>query len=222
MRFTKILTISLIATFLSLGGLTAFALTEQETAAINDFIKTLESQQDCVNEDEAKSGKIIQFIEEPFSDPGDVGSGENTFTLRDCFRNVLQYTIVESNGAKTARTMSSVDKTCATKLADDVDSGNNNLNAKFTCQPIQVVLGPGGTSFLFGYIGILYRWAAGLVGIIAVTVIIFSGIQITISGGDSEVIGKAKSRIIKSFSGIAVLFLSALILNTVNPNFFTG
>ena len=74
---------------------------------------------------------------------------------------------------------------------------------------------------LYSYISLIYRWAASVVGVIAVTVIILSAIQIAASGGDPESINKSKTRIIQSLSGIAVLFLSAIILNTINPNFFT-
>jgi type IV secretory pathway VirB2 component (pilin) len=68
----------------------------------------------------------------------------------------------------------------------------------------------------------IYRWGASLVGIIAVTIIIISGIQISASGGDSEAINAGKKRILQSIVGIIVLFLSSLILYTVNPTFFTN
>ena len=83
------------------------------------------------------------------------------------------------------------------------------------------ILAKGGTSFIEAYIGLIYRWAAGLVGLIAVAVIIISSIQISFAGGETEAVNKAKGRIIKSIAGIAVLFLSGLILYTTNPTFFT-
>lgn len=92
---------------------------------------------------------------------------------------------------------------------------------KYSCKEVMVILTKGGTTAIYGYINLLYRWGAGMVGIIAVTVIIVSGIQISASGGDSEAIGSAKKRILQSIVGIVVLFLSSLILYTINPNFFT-
>ena len=74
---------------------------------------------------------------------------------------------------------------------------------------------------IYGYIAMIYQWGASIVGIIAVTVIVFSGIQISAAGGDPEAVTSAKKRILQSLAGIAVLFLSGLILYTINPNFFT-
>ena len=42
-----------------------------------------------------------------------------------------------------------------------------------------------------------------------------------LAGGDTQAVENAKSRIVKSLSGIVVLFLSGLILYTINPTFFT-
>ena len=83
------------------------------------------------------------------------------------------------------------------------------------------ILGKGGTSYIEGYVGFIYRWAAGLSGLIAVAVIIISSMRISFSGGEAEEVTKAKSRILKSLAGLAVLFLSGLILYTINPTFFT-
>jgi len=66
----------------------------------------------------------------------------------------------------------------------------------------------------------LYRWAASIVGIICVLLIVISGIQITASRGED--ISSAKNRITQALAGLALLFLSALILYTINPTFFTN
>jgi threonine/homoserine/homoserine lactone efflux protein len=68
----------------------------------------------------------------------------------------------------------------------------------------------------------LYRWAVSIVGIIAVLLMVFSGIQISTAGGDTGKIDEAKNRIMQSLIAIAILFLSGLILYTINPGFFTG
>ena len=41
------------------------------------------------------------------------------------------------------------------------------------------------------------------------------------AGGDDGKIGEAKSKIIESLTAIAILFLSGIILYTINPNYFT-
>ena len=91
-----------------------------------------------------------------------------------------------------------------------------------SCRKVQVISGTSGVGLLSNYIGKVYRWAAAIVGMVAVVVIIISGIQIATAGGDTGKIDEAKKRIFQSLAGVAILFLSALILYTINPNFFTG
>ncbi len=182
-----------------------------------DTASIFEGTNPCVDIENADKGKLIQIIEERF---GDIQNSpeQNGYQVRNCARNILQYT---ENGK--IHIHSRLLTEC--HLAADTyatNNANSELRTKFTCQQVQVIVGGGGTSFLFGYISTIYQWAAGLVGIIAVTIIVFSGIQITVSGGEPDTISKAKGRIVKVLSGIAILFLSALILNTVNPNFFTS
>jgi hypothetical protein len=90
-----------------------------------------------------------------------------------------------------------------------------------SCTTVQIIIGTSGIGILKTYIAVVYRWAAGIVGIIAVLVMIISGIQISMDQGSGEAIGAAKTRILQSLAGLAVLFLSALILYTINPTFFT-
>lgn len=89
------------------------------------------------------------------------------------------------------------------------------------CSIVQVIIGQSGTGILKTYVAIIYRWAAGIVGIIAVLVIVISGIQISIDQGSGEGVTAAKNRITQSLAGLVILFLSALILYTINPTFFT-
>lgn len=69
------------------------------------------------------------------------------------------------------------------------------------------------------YVKAIYKWAAGLIGIVAVLNMVIAGIQITTSA-DSERAASAKTRIMQSIAALCVLFLSGLILYTINPNFF--
>lgn len=218
MNFLKKLTISLgILTFtLAINGLT-FAATN------DDFANVFDDEEPCIDIEGKDKSKLIQFIEEPF---GTAQPPKDGYEIRDCARNTLQYIKSIADQTKEKATLETVYATlakCSTNANNLAErEKNTEFKAKFNCQPIQAIISEGGTSFLFGYIGTIYRWSAGLVGIVAVTVIIFSGIQITVSGGEPDTVSKAKTRIIKSLSGIALLFLSALILNTVNPNFFTS
>ena len=87
--------------------------------------------------------------------------------------------------------------------------------------PFCVVKGADGLELLNNYASIIYKWIAGLVGAVCILIIIFSGIQISMGGLSQEEISGSKDRITRSLVGLAVLFLSAFILYTINPTFFT-
>lgn len=78
----------------------------------------------------------------------------------------------------------------------------------------------GGTALLQKYASLIYKWIAGIIGFIAVLVIVVSGIQISVSGVIEQQ-AEAKARIVKVFAGLALLFLTSLILYTINPTFFS-
>ena len=88
------------------------------------------------------------------------------------------------------------------------------------CHPVQLLVSTSGINLLKFYILQVYIWAASVVGIIAVLVIVISGVQIAASGGEEQ-LTSARTRIMQSLAGLALLFLSGLILYTINPTFFT-
>ncbi|MGL5831216.1 MAG: pilin [Candidatus Altimarinota bacterium] len=90
-----------------------------------------------------------------------------------------------------------------------------------TCEIVQVYVAPVGTGLLYSYVGQIYRYVSFIGGLIAVFIIIVAGVMWTSAGGNSEAVSKAKEMITRSLVGLVVLFLSALILYTINPNFFT-
>lgn len=183
---------------------------------LEDLLKGLDDLTPCVDETGADNGKIITIIEEPLSS-GEETVGDTIF--RPCFRNTLQYTDSE----KKSHTLSLLGKECSPNgqsLAARADEDLEQYKPKFSCKEVQVLLSTGGTSLIYGYIGMIYRWGASIVGIIAVLVIVLSGIQLSAAGGEQEAVTKAKTRILQSIAGIVVLFLSGLILYTINPNFF--
>lgn len=95
---------------------------------------------------------------------------------------------------------------------------NQTLITKF---PACVVSGTDGLSLLNNYASRVYQWIAGIVGAICILIIIVSGIQISIGGLSADEVGSAKERVERALIGLAVLFLSAFILYTINPTFFT-
>ncbi|MCK5471684.1 hypothetical protein KAI54_00660 [Candidatus Gracilibacteria bacterium] len=87
---------------------------------------------------------------------------------------------------------------------------------------VQIIRGEDGGEILENYAAMLYKWLAGFIGIVAVLVLIIGGIQITTAGANQEGLQSGKDRIIAAFVGLALLFLSSLILYTINPTFFGG
>lgn len=84
-----------------------------------------------------------------------------------------------------------------------------------------IVSGKDGLGLLSNYASQVYNWIAGIVGSICILVIIISGIQISIGGLSQEEVSSAKDRVVRALAGLVVLFLSAFILYTINPFFFT-
>lgn len=62
-----------------------------------------------------------------------------------------------------------------------------------------------------------YQYGMWVAGIIAVTLIVISGFQWAASGGSSDAIGAAKTRIEGAITGLVLLAFSYVILNTINP-----
>ncbi len=97
-----------------------------------------------------------------------------------------------------------------------------NTTPSVSCTIKERISGTSGVDLFGKYIGGIYRWAAGVGGMIAVLIIVISGIQISASGENAENLSKAKERIMQSLIGLALLFLSGAILYAINPSFFTG
>lgn len=182
----------------------------------------------------AYKDKMVTIIEEPLDirtgttdGTGKIGAtaeGGPILEYKNCYKHTFQYSILDTEKSETHTIPALSEMKCseATVAKDLAAKYKNNaqINVRYSCKTVQALISKGGTSLIYGYIGMIYRWAAGIVGIIAVLVIILSGIQLSASGGDSEATTAAKNRIIQSLAGIAVLFLSGLILYTINPNFF--
>lgn len=135
----------------------------------------------------------------------------------------LQDLIAKFNTNKTKIT----DETCDTDNSRQAVVGYEqstpfNEEATYSCTIQWRISGSSGADIFGQYVSAIYKWVTSVVGIFAVLIITFSGVQISMAGGDSAVIDKAKNRIMQSLMGLAVLFLAALILYTINPSFFTG
>ncbi|MFA7685389.1 MAG: pilin [Candidatus Gracilibacteria bacterium] len=175
---------------------------------------------DCIS-DENKKNFIIKIVEEAFGDPtnsDNIVKNDKSYQSITCCRKTDIATTVDGPSSVANLNRGPCGK-CEPTEIEGPPNPDTTLTA--TCEEVMVILSTGGTSMIEGYIASIYTWAASIVGLIAVTVIIISGIQIAVSGGDTQAVDSGKNRIIKSISGLAVLFLSGLILYTINPNFFT-
>lgn len=81
------------------------------------------------------------------------------------------------------------------------------------------VIGTSGGDLLKLTVKYLYGWATGVIGIIAVVTIVYNGVKISMSGISGDV-SAAKDKILQAVTAIVILFLSGLILYTINPTFF--
>lgn len=77
-----------------------------------------------------------------------------------------------------------------------------------------------GVDLINQYISMIYLWAASIIGILAVLMIVVSGIQIIFGGANTEIVSDARGRIMQALLSLVLLFCTALLLRTVNPNFF--
>ena len=67
------------------------------------------------------------------------------------------------------------------------------------------------------YIRVIYRYAIGIVGILAAVVLMIGGVLWIVAGGNATQIGEAKARIGAALTGLVLALTSYLILSTVNP-----
>ncbi len=73
------------------------------------------------------------------------------------------------------------------------------------------------TGNIANYIRAIYKYAIGIVGILAAVVLMVGGIMWIIAGGNSTAVGEAKAWIGASFAGLLIALCSYVILATVNP-----
>lgn len=175
-------------------------------------------------------GYIIYISQEPLSSgesKGKTGKDGDKYVVRPCFQNSFSFS--DPTNASNSKNIPSLADKCSANAQElykkwtiNGSDDTKKYSVSYSCKEVKVTLTKGGTVAIYGYIGDIYKWGASIVGIVATTVIIVSGIQISAAGGEPEAIGAAKKRILQSIAGIIVLFLSGLILYTVNPTFFTA
>jgi hypothetical protein len=152
---------------------------------------------ECADVQNSQSSGLYVILEEPLGGPN------ATYCFRVC--KILK------QGDKNLTNLCKIQKIC---------EGGGDLGEAFSCQRIQIIQANDGKDLIFKYVKMIYLWAAGTIGIISVFTLVYSGIGISASGGDTGKIDNFKNRIMQSLLGLVVLFLSGLILYTINPTFF--
>ncbi len=149
---------------------------------------------------------IITILEE------EIGSSSSSGTITPNEKAAESMTCFRITKCTTANNKT----TCTSGYASYCDPGTNIF-----CQRVQVLISQSGIDLLMSYLGIIYRWAASVIGIVSVAYLIYGGFLIGTAQDDTSKIDKAKEKIFQSIAGLVLLFLSAVILYTINPNFFT-
>jgi hypothetical protein len=144
---------------------------------------------------------VTTIVEEQFAVPSPTEGQEQGTIIVNCFRETKS---VAGKDGKT-QTVSSYVTKCTSS----------------DCQRVQVFFSKTGSALLYSYISLIYKWAAGTIGIVSVFFLVYGGVRISTAGDNTGVIDEAKKKIMQSLTGLILLFLSAAILYTINPNFFT-
>ena len=156
---------------------------------------------------EKTKGWIISITEENISNATDKQGSQDDRKVLNCYRE---------NTLTKGKWNPKYKQTCSPTADVNAEGKENDI----ICQKVQVFLAQSGTELLYVYMSRIYKWAAGTIGIVSVLFLVWGGIEISAAQGDSGKIEKAKGRIQQSLAGLVLLFLSALFLYTINPNFF--
>lgn len=114
---------------------------------------------------------------------------------------------------------SSNEDTCEDEVTIYTDTYDNCDKYAEGCERRQWIIGDSGAGIIQVVVKQVYTWGALAVGGIAVMTMILQGVKISMSGVSGD-ISESKNKILQAIAGIVLLFLSSLILYTINPQFF--
>ena len=98
---------------------------------------------------------------------------------------------------------------------------SNTVNISFPCPNGTFGPCPDTTNDITVYLNNLYKFAVGIVGLMALGMIVAGGVYYSLSAGNSGRQGEARSMITSAIVGALLLLCSYLILNTINPQITT-
>lgn len=100
----------------------------------------------------------------------------------------------------------SISRAADIKFTPQVQVGNYSFDSK-----------DASTGNIARYIRAVYKYAIGIVGILAAVVLMIGGVIWVVAGGSATMIGEAKAWIGAALTGLTLALLSYLVLATVNP-----
>lgn len=181
---------------------------DSKCGEINLFTTSLEMA-DC-----AAEGKVVSEISESFAGDTKLGDEARVVTVykSSCCMIVKEH-------IKVVNEQEVITYECVDLRSVYYDDPSHCSDDE-ACQKRQWIIGDSGASIIKIYVKQIYIWAAGTIGFISVIIIVVNGIRISVSGASGD-ITQAKERILQSISGLVLLFLSGLLLYTINPTFFS-
>lgn len=212
-----------------------------ENAAATDLFPTILKDAKaglCLGAEE-KLNYITTVLETPLDSPEDraaydkAGIGGETGIIRNadltitkrCYRFTQILNLQGSGSSTQQKTDQYLIKNCPEEKLILEGYGQQSNGNYYDCQEVTVIMSPlsqGGIGVINVYVSLIYRWVAGIVGVIAVLIMIVSGLQIITAQGESEAITAGKKRILQSIGGIALLFFATGLLYMINPTFFNA
>ncbi len=110
-------------------------------------------------------------------------------------------------------------KTASPVFAQEPDCKKVNcLNVPIPTDKGTVATIPRGEAGIAQYIKTIYQFSLGIGALLAVAMIVFGGIEYTVSAGNVSKQQEARDRILNAVYGLALLMAAVLILFTINPN----
>lgn len=113
------------------------------------------------------------------------------------------------------------DNTTKKLCGGDKDAANNKIGFCLPATTAKTKISISGKTEFTGlaeFIAFVYKYGLSVASILAILVIIFAGVQWTISGGNSEAISSAQHKIYGAVIGLVILAAAYTILYTVNPD----
>lgn len=96
-----------------------------------------------------------------------------------------------------------------------------NLRAPFPGQSSSIsIKGKGAIDIMAIYVSQVYKFLLAVVSLFAVIMIMIGGYEYMFAGADTSGTENAKTRISGALLSLALVIMSALLLNFINPNFF--